>query len=164
MTDHGWRARVTDWKDSVAIVTGAGRGIGAATAIELASRGMKVVLVSRTERELIETASVIARDGGAALPVVCDVAREDEVARLFREARARFGPVSLLVNNAGTAEAGELASMSLDTWRANIDTNLTSTFLCSRAALADMIPRGRGRIVNIASVSGVTNVPKFPGF
>ncbi|MEZ0227423.1 MAG: SDR family NAD(P)-dependent oxidoreductase [Planctomycetota bacterium] len=148
----------------VAVVTGAGRGIGAATAIELAARGAKVVLASRTEKELVEVASAIARDGGTALPVRCDVTREEEVARLFREARERLGAVTLLVNNAGTVAQGELATLSLDAWRTNIETNLTSTFLCSRAALADMLPAGRGRIVNVASVSGVTNVPKFPGF
>jgi 3-oxoacyl-[acyl-carrier protein] reductase len=152
------------FRQDVALVTGAGRGIGAAAAIELAARGARVALAARTERELVETASAIAQAGGVALPVRCDVTREEEVARLFRETRERLGPVTLLVNNAGTAEPGELASLSLEAWRTNLDANLTSTFLCSRAALADMLAAGRGRIVNVASVAGVTNVPKFPGF
>lgn len=151
-------------KDTVALVTGAGRGIGAACAIELAARGAKVALASRTEKELLEVAGAIARDGGVALPVRCDVTREEEVARLFREARERLGAVSLLVNNAGTVAPGELANLGLDDWRTNIETNLTSTFLCSRAALGDMLAAGRGRIINVASVSGVAGVPKFPGF
>jgi 3-oxoacyl-[acyl-carrier protein] reductase len=152
------------FKDTVAVVTGAGRGIGAATAVELAARGANVVLAARSEKELIAVAARIAQEGGAALPVVADVTREEDVARLFREARERLGPVSILVNNAGTVVPGELASMSLETWRTNVETNLGSTFLCSRAALSDMLAAKRGRIVNVSSVSGVTNVPKFPGF
>lgn len=149
---------------SVAVVTGAGRGIGAATAIELAALGARVVLTSRTETELAAIASRIAQNGGQALPVRADVTQERDVERLFREVRERFGAVTHLVNNAGTVIPGPLHEMSLEVWRTNVDTNLTSTFLCCREALKDMLPARRGKIVNVSSVSGVTNVPKFPGF
>jgi 3-oxoacyl-[acyl-carrier protein] reductase len=151
-------------KDEVALVTGAGRGIGAATAIELAARGARVALAARTESEVLATAARIAEAGGVALPLRADVTREEEVARLFREVKERLGPVTLLVNNAGTAVQDKVASMTLETWRTNLDANLTSTFLCSRAALAHMLPGRRGRIVNVSSVAGVVGVSKFPGF
>jgi len=153
-----------DMNGEVALVTGAGRGIGAATAIALAAKGASVALAARTEAELLKTAARIAQEGGTVLPVRADVSREDEVARLFREVKERLGPVTLLVNNAGTVVPERVVAMSLETWRANLDSNLLSTFLCSRAALEQMLPSKRGRIVNVASVSGVSNVPKFPGF
>ncbi len=151
-------------KDEVAVVTGAGRGIGAATAIELAARGARVALAARTEPDLLATVARIAEGGGVALPVRADVSREEEVSRLFREVKERLGPVTLLVNNAGTVVPDAVATMTLETWRTNLDANLTSAFLCSRAALAHMLPARKGRIVNVSSVSGVTGVPKFPGF
>jgi NAD(P)-dependent dehydrogenase (short-subunit alcohol dehydrogenase family) len=149
---------------AVAVVTGAGRGIGAATAVELAARGARVVLVSRTVTELAAVAAEIAKVGGDTLAVRADVTDESDVERIFTTTHERFGPVTHLVNNAGTALPAPLEKMSLVTWRATLDTNLTSTYLCSREALKDMLPRGRGRIVNVSSVSGVSNVPKFPGF
>jgi NAD(P)-dependent dehydrogenase (short-subunit alcohol dehydrogenase family) len=147
-----------------AIVTGAGRGIGAAVAEELAARGDRVVLAARTLPELVGTASRISATGGVALPVRCDVTREDEVDKLFREARDRFGPVEVLVNNAGAVDPSPVASMSLEAWRATLDANLTSAFLCSRAALADMVAAKRGCIVNVSSVAGVSHIDKYPGF
>jgi 3-oxoacyl-[acyl-carrier protein] reductase len=154
----------TRLEGAVAVVTGAGRGIGAATAIELAQRGVRVIPVSRSDGELIAVSKQISILGGEAFPVQADVTNEEQVSRLFREVRERFGAVTHLVNNAGTVAPANVASMSLATWKENLDTNLTSTFLCSRAALEQMLPRKQGRIVNVSSVSGVTNVPKFPGF
>ncbi|MBI3724792.1 SDR family oxidoreductase [bacterium] len=149
---------------AVSVVTGSGRGIGAAVACELASLGARVALLARTTGEITEVAAQISFAGGTALPVSVDVTREEQVRLAFREVRERLGPVTHLVNNAGTVAAAPLADMTLAEWRENQDVNLTSTFLCSREALADMLPRGKGRIVNVASVSGVSNVSKFPGF
>src|SRR5262249_114306 len=98
------------------------------------------------------------------LPVKCDVTDETQVKRLFREVRERLGPVDVLVNNAGNVLPGPIADMSLETYRGNVDANLTSTFLCSREALADLAPPQTGPIVNVASVPGVSGVSKFPGF
>lgn len=157
-------SREPSLEGAVALVTGAGRGIGAATAIELAGRGARVALAARTDAELLEVAKHASILGGEAFPVQADVTVEAEVERLFREVRERLGPVTHLVNNAGTVLPSPLASMTLEQWRTTLDVNLTSAFLCSRAALADMLPRKRGRIVNVASVSGLTNVARFPGF
>lgn len=148
----------------VAVVTGAGRGIGAATARLLADKGARVALTSRTEVELVLLARSLDETGATVLPVKCDVTDETQVERLFREVRERLGPVDVLVNNAGNVLPKRLAEMDLASYRTTVDANLGSTFLCSRAALADMIPRKSGRIVNVASVSGVSGVSKFPGF
>lgn len=147
----------------VALVTGAGRGIGAACAAQLARRGARVVLAARTERELAAVAASIAQAGGECVPVPCDVTDEAAVAHLFGQARQRFGPVDVLVNNAGLARAGAFEAQRLADWRALLDVNLVGTLLCTRAALAPMRERGRGVILNVASVSGVPGIPKLPG-
>lgn len=152
-----------DLEGRVALVTGAGRGVGAAVAVQLASRGARVALAARTEKDLAHIASFVTESGGEALPVRCDVTQEASVANLFREARERLGPIDILVNNAGLALAAPFDEQAPDDWRRLLDTNLVSTLLCSRAALADMRPRGRGVIINVASVSGVSGVEKFPG-
>jgi NAD(P)-dependent dehydrogenase (short-subunit alcohol dehydrogenase family) len=151
-------------KDKVAVVTGSGRGIGASTARLLAERGARVALAARSEREIAEVAGSIVRQGGVAVALPTDVTREGSVLGLFESVRAKLGPVDVLVNNAGDVVPEEIASMTEEAFRRTLDANVTSTFLCSRAALADMLPRGRGRIVNVASVSGVSGVTKFPGF
>ena len=147
----------------VSIVTGAGRGIGRATALALARQGSQVVLAARTAVELQETARIIHQQGGVAEPVVTDVGRESDVDELFERCRARFGPVSLLVNNAGTLDRAllpDLTATQLDgTWSANT----RGAFLCARAAFRQMAPAGGGCIVNIASLSGTPGVEKFPG-
>lgn len=157
-------SKIPPMKQAVCLVTGAGRGIGAAVALELAARGARVVLASRSEGELTQVAVKIAEDGGTALPVRADVSDEAQVQRLFREARERFGPITHLVNNAGTVVPGPCVEATLAGYRENLDANLTSTFLCCREALRDMVPARRGRIVNVSSVSGVSGVPKLAGF
>src|SRR5437870_2810605 len=104
---------------AVAVVTGSGRGIGAAVAVELASRGARVALLARTTREITEVAAQISLGGGAALPVSVDVTAEDQVRLAFREVRERLGPVTHLVNNAGTVAQAPLAEMTLSQWREN---------------------------------------------
>lgn len=152
-----------DLEGRVAVVTGAGKGIGAAVAVQLASRGARVALAARTDADLARIAAFIAESGGEALPVRCDVTDAPSVERLFREARERLGPVDILVNNAGQALARAFHEQPPEEWRRLIDVNLVSTLLCSRAALDDMRARGKGVIVNVASVSGVAGVEKFPG-
>jgi NAD(P)-dependent dehydrogenase (short-subunit alcohol dehydrogenase family) len=134
-----------------AVVTGGGRGIGAAIADALADAGARVTLMGRREAPLQEKAHALPM----ARAVVCDVTEEDSVAAAFAEAAEAFGPVALLVNNAGAAESAPLLRTSLELFRRLLDVNLIGTFLCSRAALPGMLEAGFGRIINVASVAGL---------
>jgi NAD(P)-dependent dehydrogenase (short-subunit alcohol dehydrogenase family) len=133
------------------VVTGGGRGIGAAIATMLAAAGAKVSLLGRNQARLQDAAASLA----TARAIRCDVTEEAAVGAAFAEARQTFGPVAILVNNAGAAESAPLARTSLELFRRMLDVNLTGTFLCSRAALPDMLEAGFGRIVNVASVAGL---------
>lgn len=145
---------------TVALVTGAARGIGRAVARGLAREGATVVanwLHSETAaKELVAT---IEADGGSAMAHRADVADESEVRRMFREVKHRFGRVDVLVNNAGVVEDGLALAMSTPRWQRVLDTNLTGTFLCCREAMKIMTYRGRGAIVNMSSVSGAVGNP-----
>ena len=139
-------------KDQVVLVTGASQGIGRAIATRVASAGAKLIICSRTvstikdaERELGKTAEVQA--------VTADVTEENDVERLKEEALMRFGRVDAVVNNAGGAEAIPFLKTTRSDWDRMIRTNATSAFLVSRAFLPEMVERGSGRIVVIASSS-----------
>jgi len=134
-----------------ALVTGAARGIGAAIARVLAQQGARVTLLGRRREALADLAAQLPGEPGI---VVADVADEGQVRAAFAEARAARGPVSILVNNAGQAESAPFAKTSLALWQRMLAVNLTGTFLCSQAALPDLLASGRGRIVNIASSAG----------
>jgi 3-hydroxybutyrate dehydrogenase len=134
-----------------AVVTGGGRGIGAAVATVLAAAGARVSLLGRNHAQLQDMAASLA----AARALRCDVTDEAAVGAAFAEARQAFGPIALLVNNAGAAESAPLVRTSLELFRRMLDVNLVGTFLCSRAALPDMLEAGFGRIVNVASVAGL---------
>lgn len=140
-------------KGRVVVVTGASSGIGSACALAFASRGAKVVLAARRAERLAGVVSKIEAQGGAALAVTTDVTDEAAVDNLFKQALDTFGSVDVLINNAGVADSTPITDMSLDTWRKVIDTNLTSAFLCSRAAMRAMQGQGHGRIINIGSIS-----------
>lgn len=134
-----------------AVVTGGGRGIGAAIATALAAEGARVTLMGRDEAQLkdrLETLPI-----GQA--VRCDVTEEASVAAAFAEAGRVFGPVGILINNAGAAESAPFVRTSLELFRRMLDVNLIGTFLCSRAALPDMVEASFGRIVNVASIAGL---------
>jgi NAD(P)-dependent dehydrogenase (short-subunit alcohol dehydrogenase family) len=137
----------------IAVVTGASSGIGEACALAFAARGAKVALAARRAERLSKLVERIEGTGGQALAVATDVTDEAAVDRLFAQAVDRFGTVDVLINNAGIADSTPVHEMSLDTWREVIETNLTSAFLCSRAAFRTMIGKGRGRIVNVGSIS-----------
>jgi len=134
-----------------AVVTGGGRGIGAAIAQALAADGARLTLMGRDEARLQEMAATLP----TARAVRCDVSDEAGVAAAFAEATRAFGPVALLINNAGAAESAPLVRTSLELFRRLLDVNLIGTFLCSRAALPDMLDAGFGRIVNVASIAGL---------
>ncbi len=144
---------------SVAIVTGGGSGIGRASAVALSSVGWSVVVAGRTAERLEETVAQLTNPG---LAVTCDVADEVSVDRLFAATVDRFGRVDLLFNNAGTtAPPVPIDQLDVADWRHLIDVNLTGSFLCARAAFAQMRrqrPQG-GRIINNGSISSVTPRP-----
>jgi NAD(P)-dependent dehydrogenase (short-subunit alcohol dehydrogenase family) len=135
-----------------ALVTGGGRGIGAAIAAALAGAGARVTIVGRTTNELKETAS---RLGGGALAVTADVTDAKQVERAFGEASDTAGPISILVNNAGLAKSRPLAKGDEAFWRAILDVNLTSAWHCTRTAMPGMLAANWGRVVSIASTAGL---------
>ena len=137
----------------VAVVTGASSGIGEACALAFVEKGAKVVLAARRAERLDKLVKRIEGMGGEALAVMTDVTREADVDNLFERALERFGTIDVLINNAGIADSTPVYDMPLELWRQVIETNLTSAFLCSRAAFRVMKDKGRGRIVNIGSIS-----------
>ena len=137
----------------VAVVTGASSGIGEACAISFVEKGAKVVLAARRAERLSALVDRIEASGGEALAVTTDVTREADVDNLFEQAVDRFGTVDVLINNAGVADSTPVDEMPLELWHRVIETNLTSAFLCSRAAFRVMKTKGRGRIVSIGSIS-----------
>jgi len=138
-----------------AVVTGGGRGIGAAVARVLTARGLKVSVFARTARQLEE----VVRGGGAALAVAGDVRREEDVRRLREEHERRLGPVDVLVNGAGILVRGPAEEISAEAFRSVLEVNLLGPFLCAREVIPGMKARGRGRIVNVASISGTLGTP-----
>jgi len=146
----------------VAVVTGASRGIGAATAAAVAAAGAHVVLAARDRRALDGVAARIRDAGGQATPVPTDVSDEAAIGRLFAEVTG-IGQLSALVCAAGVLTPAPFAGTTSDMWHETLGVNLTGTFLCCRAAFTAMAPAGQGRIVNIASLSGVYATEKFPG-
>ncbi|OLL29180.1 3-oxoacyl-ACP reductase [Burkholderia sp. SRS-W-2-2016] len=140
----------------VALVTGAGSGIGRACALTLARHGYRVVLAGRRQQPLDAVAQEAAALGGDALAVSCDVTDAASVAALFDTIRARFGRLDVLFNNAGrNGSPVDLDELDIDEWRSIVDTNLNGVFLCTRAAFGLMKtqnPRG-GRIINNGSIS-----------
>ncbi len=143
------------------VVTGAGQGLGAEYARRFASEGASVVLAGRTGEKVQAVAAQIMEAGGTALAVPCDVAAEEDVGSLFSLTRKAFGEVDILVNNAAYHVSTPLQDTSFDQWRRQIDTNLTGTFLCCRAVMADMKARRYGKIINISSSAADCY---FPGF
>lgn len=137
----------------VVVITGASSGIGEACALAFAAKGAQVVLAARRAERIDTLATRLADAGHAALAVGTDVTDERAVASLFDRAVDRFGAVDVLVNNAGIADSTPADEMPLALWRKVIDTNLTSAFLCARAAIPIMKRQGRGRIINVGSIS-----------
>jgi NAD(P)-dependent dehydrogenase (short-subunit alcohol dehydrogenase family) len=140
--------------DKVAVITGASQGIGRAIALAFAKEGASLILASRNEAKLAKVADE-ARSCGALQVLTCgaDVTSESDVAKVFDLVRRDFGRLDLLVNNAGAFDGGPLDQLSLEAWNKVIAVNLTGPFLCTREALRIMKPQGRGRIINIGSIS-----------
>lgn len=146
-------------KGKVAVVTGASRGIGQATAVTLAQAGAVVVVTSRTEPELAALAARIERMGGQALAVSADLTQEGDVERLKAATLERFSRVDILINNAGVGKYGPLASLSAADYDWMMNTNMRASFLCTAAFLPGMLERREGWVVFVASVAGLKGLP-----
>ena len=146
-----------------ALVTGASRGIGAAIAAALIADGARVSLIGRDAARLAE---VCARLGGAdrAVAIVADITRADAVRGAFTTARRQFGPVHVLVNNAGQAASAKFTDTDEALWNRILGVNLTGTYLCTREAIPDMLQAGFGRIVNVASIAGLRGAPYISAY
>jgi len=142
-------------KDKVAIVTGAGTGLGRAIALMFGREGAKVALAGRRPEPLEKAAADIRQAGGSAVVCAGDMLKAADVARMVDTTLKTFGTLDILVNNAGgIAERGPVLALSEDGFRKTLDMNVTSAFLCSRQALPELI-RTKGNIVNIASLAGL---------
>jgi NAD(P)-dependent dehydrogenase (short-subunit alcohol dehydrogenase family) len=151
----------------VAIVTGGGRGIGAATAAALAEAGASVVVASRTVAELEATAAALGERFGAERVLACpaDVTIERSVRELFERTLERFGDVDVLVNDAGCFIGGEVAALDVEAWDRVQAVNVRGAFLASRELFRRLPSRSHGgAIVNVSSLGGLRGTEKFPGF
>lgn len=144
----------------VAIVTGAGRGIGAAIARKLAELGASVVLCGRTRKPLEESAAAIAQCGGQAEVAECDVSSLQSVEAVAERITRTFGRIDILVNNAGVrTDFGPLHELAPGAWDTVMNTNLRGVFYCIRSFVPRMIRGGGGHVINISSIAGKTALP-----
>ena len=148
----------TRFANKVVLVTGAGSGIGRATALAFAREGASVAAADVSLPKAEKVAAEAAAAGGRALAVACDVSNPDDCARAVREVESALGPLDVLVNNAGVGASGTVLTTDEATWDRLTRVNVKGTYLMSRAALAVMLPRRRGAIVNAGSIAGIRAV------
>ncbi|KAH8407789.1 hypothetical protein KR222_007817 [Zaprionus bogoriensis] len=147
------------FKDKVIIVTGASSGIGAATAVHLASLGGLLVLVGRNVEKLKETAqSIVAAGGAPALQLQADMDKEADVQKIVAETLKKFGKLDVLVNNAGIIELGSIESTSLEQYDRLMNTNVRSLYQLTMLATPELI-KSKGNIINVSSVNGIRSFP-----
>jgi len=145
----------------VAVVTGAGSGIGRAIALQLAKDGAAVSIWDLNGAGAEETLALIAKAGGRAIACVLDASAEGEIAEAVARTRAELGPATVLVNNAAITGSCAFQDIPVETWERMIRVNLTGPFLCTRAVLPDMLAAGWGRIVNISSSSAQSGASRM---
>ena len=156
-----------DLAGRTAIVTGGSRGIGKEMAEGLAEAGANLMLCARRAEWLDETVRQFEDRGFNVAGVACDVAKSEEVTAVVEQTVERFGAVDILINNAGTSWGEMPETMPLEKWRHVLDVNLTGCFLFAQAAGREMLKKGSGSIVNIASIAGLTssaNGPFYAGY
>lgn len=137
----------------VALITGAGKGIGEAIALAFGAAGMRIAVVARAESDIERVAAAIRAAGGAALAIPCDVTKPDSIANAVNAVRREFGPITVLVNNAGAAESHKFIGHDDALWQRMIDVNLNSVYHVCKAVVPLMVEARWGRIINIASVA-----------
>ncbi|HZO92099.1 MAG TPA: glucose 1-dehydrogenase [Chthonomonadaceae bacterium] len=142
----------------VALITGAGAGIGRATALLFAQEGASVAVVDRNEATARETVEMIADDGGRAIAIQADVSQANAVQRMFQETLNAFGKLNILFNNAGTVAQGRVEETTEAEWEEQIATTLTSVFLGCKYGVPILRAQGGGVIINMASVAGIMGV------
>jgi NAD(P)-dependent dehydrogenase (short-subunit alcohol dehydrogenase family) len=145
--------------NKIAVITGAGRGIGESIAHAFADEGADLILAARTQHQLDRVADDIRAKNRNAAALSCDVSSPSEVEKLAAEVKEKFGRVDILVNNAGISKRSKLLDYHDDTWLQVIRVNLFGVYLCSKAFLPMIQQTGVGRIVNIASTAGKSPVP-----
>lgn len=155
---------MTDLSGKGAVITGGGRGIGAAIARSLVEAGAAVAVSARTESEIEAVAAELREAGHRAVAIACDVTDPESVAALKAAAESELGTVDVLVNNAGIVTTAPLAAMSLEKWDRIFAVNVTGTFLCTQAFLPAMAERGWGRVINIASIAGKMGAPYISAY
>jgi NAD(P)-dependent dehydrogenase (short-subunit alcohol dehydrogenase family) len=143
----------------VALVTGGSRGIGRAIAEAFAREGLALALAARTHAEVEAAARDLRAQGAQTLALTLDVGDAEAIGMAVAAVTATFGPVDVLVNNAGIAESAPLARTDTDLWERHLRTNVTGPFLLSRAVVPAMLQRGWGRVINVASVAGLEGAP-----
>ena len=150
----------------IALITGGGRGIGRAIALAFAHEGANVAVAARTLEQVEQVAREIAGQFHTdALPIVCDVSDVASVEKAFSTVTENFGRgCDILVNNAGVAESATLVKTDDELWQRHLAINLNGTFYCTRAAVPQMIERGWGRIINIASIAGKIGAPYIAAY
>jgi NAD(P)-dependent dehydrogenase (short-subunit alcohol dehydrogenase family) len=143
----------------VAIITGGSLGLGRQMAEGLAEMGADLVLCARKKERCEQAADELRKLGVRVLPVACDVTKPNDIQSLVEETLNEFGRIDVLVNNAGISWGAPLEEMRLLDWSRVIETNLTGTFLCAQAVGKVMLGKHRGKIINIASVAGLSGTP-----
>lgn len=141
--------------DKVAIITGAGSGIGRGAALAFAREGAKVLVADWGEETGKETAELVKKQGGEAMFVKVDVSNSADAENMVKQCLAEYGRVDILFNNAGVVKMGALHETAEADWNQVIDVNLKGVFLCSKAVIPQMLKQGRGKIVNTASIAGL---------
>lgn len=141
-------------KDQVAIVTGAGRGIGQALAVGLAEAGADVAILARTKSDLNETAALIEKTGRKALPIQTDITKREEVVNAVQQAKEAFGKIDILVNNAGMNIRSKALDVTDEEWHTIMETNLHGAFMMAQETAKVMKEQNKGKIINISSVGG----------
>lgn len=151
-------------KNKTALITGGGTGIGAGIARKFAHEGAQVVICGRREAQLKETADAIDQDGGEILYCIADISSQKDIQEMMQTVELKFGIVDILVNNAGVYIPDDVTSTSEEEWDRVMDIDAKGVYLMSKAVLPKMLTKGKGKIINIASIAGLIGFEKSAAY